>query len=140
MRNKKAWFDYFISEEFTAGMILVGSEVKALRDNKAGFNGSYIYVKGDELYVRGLYIGDFKQADQPHDNTRERKLLLNRHEINKCSDWLKIKGNTIVPLELFTMNNVFKLKIGFATGKNHGDKRETIKQRDIERETQLKLK
>lgn len=139
MENRKAYHDYFIEGDYIAGMILVGSEVKALRDNKASMSGAFVYIKDDEVFVRNLHIGNFELAVTPHENLRERKLLLNASEIAKCKEWLKVKGNTIVPLSIFVMNNVFKLKIGLAKGKNHRDKREDIKKRDIERETNRKF-
>lgn len=139
MENRKAYHDYFIDGDYVAGMILLGSEVKALRDNKASLSGAFVYIKDDEVFVRNLHIGNFEQAVKPHDNLRERKLLLNANEIAKCKEWLKVKGNTIVPLSIFVMNNVFKLKIGLAKGKNHRDRREDIKKRDIEREEKHKF-
>lgn len=140
MENRKAYHNYFIESTYIAGMVLLGSEVKALRENKIGFNGAYIYIKNEELFVKSLYIGDYKMAVTPHDNLRERKLLLTGPELKKVQEWLKIKGNTIVPLQLFTMNNVFKLKIGLAKGKKQHDKREDLKTKDAEKEIKQKLK
>lgn len=137
--NNKAYFNYHISDQFTAGMVLVGSEVKALIEGKIGFNNAYVYIKDGELYVKNLYIGDFNLAQEPHDNYRERKLLLNKPEIKKCQEWVRIVGNTIVPLQLKKVNNRFKLEIGLAKGKKNHDKREAIKLKDLERENKRKF-
>ena len=140
MENRKAYHNYFIEDsKLVAGLCLVGSEVKSLRENKYSYGDSYISIENDEAFLINFHISDYKEARIPHENLRKRKLLLNKKEIERCKEWVADKGNTIVPLEIFLAKQYFKLRLGFAKGKKQHDKRETIKKRDIERETQLKL-
>jgi SsrA-binding protein len=136
IKNRSAYFEYYIDDKFIAGIMLTGTEVKSLRAGKASFNDSYCIFHKDELYIRSLHISEYTFGTiNNHDPVRERKLLLNKSELNKLQSRIKEKGFTVVPLRLFfTEKNLVKLEIGLAKGKKLHDKRESIKQRDTERE------
>jgi SsrA-binding protein len=122
--------------------MLTGTEVKSLKQGKANFNDSYCLFKNSELYIRSLHISEYSHGTiNNHDPIRERKLLLNRRELKKMEGKLKEKGYTIVPLRLFlNEKSLVKLEIGLGKGKKLHDKRESIKQRDTEREMKRYLK
>ena len=137
--NKKAYFNFQVIEDFTAGLVLVGSEVKSLRDNNMNFGDSFVYFKDGELWVRNLSISKYKESSyQNHEELRDKKILLTKKEIYKISKLSETKGVAIVPLELFTLKGRFKLKIGVCRGKKDLDKRQDIKRRDTERELRRK--
>lgn len=132
--NRKAYFNYNIEDEYTAGIQLIGTEIKSIREGKLNFNDSFCLFINGELFVRGIYISDYSFGFK-HDNVRDRKLLLTKKELNKIQETIKEKGFTIVPLKgYFTDTNYFKIDIGIGKGKKSYDKRETIKKRDSERE------
>ena len=138
--NKKAYFDYFVVEDFVAGLVLTGSEVKSLRRGDVNFNDGYIIFKDGELFIKNMRIAKYKEATyNNHEEMRDKKLLLTKKEINKISKSYDERGITVIPLEVFTLKNRFKLKIGICRGKKNYDKRETIKQKDLEREYQRKF-
>ena len=142
IRNKTATFEYFIEDKFDAGMVLTGTEVKALREGKASFNDSYCLIDKGELYIKGLHISHYSFGSYAnHVPTRDRKLLLKRKEINKIIQKLKEKGLTIIPLKIyFSERGLAKMVIGVGRGKKLHDKRETIKQRESDREIKRYLK
>lgn len=123
-------------------MVLTGTEVKALRDGRASFNDSYCLIDNNELYLKGLHISPYEFGSYAnHPPVRDRKLLLKRKEINKIMQKLKEKGYTIVPLKIyFNEGGYAKIQIGLGKGKKLYDKRETIKQRESEREIKRHLK
>ena len=132
--NRKAYFNYSISDTYTAGIQLIGTEIKSIREGKMNFNDSFCLFINDELFVRGIYISDYSFGTK-HDNVRDRKLLLTKKELKKIQESISEKGFTIVPLKgYFTDTNYFKIEIGIGKGKKSYDKRETIKKRDSERE------
>lgn len=132
--NRKAKFNYSIEDTYNSGMVLVGSEVKSVREGMLNFNDSYCLFINNELWVRGLYISENKFGQQI-DPSRDRKVLLNKKELNKLQNTIKEKGYTIVPLKVFfNEHNLIKMEIGVGRGKKDYDKRETIKKRDSERE------
>jgi SsrA-binding protein len=134
IENRKANFNYTISDKFIAGIQLVGTEIKSVRDGNANFNDSFCIFINDELIIRGLYISDYGYGTK-HENVRDRKLLLNKKELKKIKNNTTEKGFTIVPLKgFFSDRGLFKIEIGIGKGKRDYDKRETIKKRDIERE------
>jgi SsrA-binding protein len=138
--NKKAYYDYFVLESFTAGIMLHGSEVKSLSNGDFNFEASFILFKENELFIRDMRIAPYKDASyNNHEEMRDKKLLLNKKEIRKISKEIEQKGITIIPLEVFPINNRFKIKIGICRGKKSFDKREQIKKKDIERENQRKF-
>lgn len=137
--NKKAYFNYQVLEDFTAGLMLVGSEVKSLRENNINFGDSFIFFKDGELWIKNMSIAKYKESSyQNHEELRDRKLLLNKKEIDKISKMSENKGITIIPLEIMTVRGRFKLKVGVCRGKKEYDKRNSIKERDIAREMRRK--
>ena len=142
IRNRSAYHEYFIEDKYTAGMVLAGTEVKSLRAGKASFNDSYcLFIKG-ELWIRSLHIAEYSHGTSSnHDPVQERKLLLQKRELRKLEARIKEKGYTIVPLRIyFSEKGLAKLDLGLGKGKHLYDKRETIKQRDTEREMKRYLK
>ena len=142
LKNRQAFYEYFIDDTFTAGMALVGTEVKSLRAGKCSFNDSYCLLNKGEVYIRSLHIAEYSHGTvNNHDPIRERKLLLNRREIKKIEGKIKEKGYTIIPLKIFfNEKNMVKIEIGLARGKKLHDKRDTIRQRDTEREMKRYIK
>ena len=142
IRNKNATFEYFIEDKFDAGMILTGTEVKALRDGRVSFNDSYCLIDHNELYIKGLHISPYEFGSYAnHPPLRDRKLLLKKKELNRIIQKLKEKGLTIVPLKIYFNERGFaKSQIGLGKGKMLYDKRDTIKQRESEREIKRYLK
>lgn len=145
-KNKKAYFDYSILEEFEAGIALQGSEVKSLRINSCNFADSHAFVRSennsDEVFLQNLNIPEYKNARNfNHKPNRERKLLLHKREIKKLLGSLKQKGLTLIPLSIyFNKKGLVKIKLGLCKGKNKSDKRETIKQREWDRDKKRILK
>ncbi len=136
IKNKKAYYQYFLQDEHTAGIQLRGTEIKSIREGKASFVDSYCtFIKG-ELYVRNLHIAEYRFGTHyNHDPKRDRKLLLNKKELKKLLIKTSEKGFTIIPTLLFiNEDGLAKLNIALAKGKHSYDKRETLKKKDIERE------
>lgn len=137
--NKKAYYNYQVIVDFTAGLMLAGSEVKSIRDNNFSFGDSFVIFKDGELYVKNMSISKYKEAtSQNHEEMRDRKILLTKHEISKISKLIEVRGVTIIPLEMFLIRGRFKLKVGVCKGKKDYDKRNSIKDRDNERELRRK--
>ena len=136
VRNKKAGFEYAFLENFSAGMVLTGTEIKSIRQGKFNFLDSYCLFLGEELFVRSLNISIYNEGTyNNHVPTRDRKLLLKKRELKKLASKLTDKGLTIVPTRLFINEKGYaKLDIALAKGKKLYDKRETIKERDVQRE------
>jgi SsrA-binding protein len=138
--NKKAYFDYFVIEDFVAGLVLTGSEVKSLRRGDVNFNDGYIIFKDGELFIKNMRIAQYKEATyNNHEEMRDKKILLTKKEIGKISKSYDEKGITVIPLEIFTLKNRFKIKLGVCRGKKNWDKRNSIKKKDLEREYQRKF-
>lgn len=135
IKNKRATFDYAISDTFTAGVVLTGTEIKALRTGKASLANTFCYIANGEVWVKNMYIAEyFYGTYNNHTARRDRKLLLNRKEIAKLEKIQKDVGFTIVPLRLFiNERGLAKLVIGIARGKKEYDKRQSIKERDDRR-------
>ncbi|HPH23706.1 MAG TPA: SsrA-binding protein SmpB [Chitinophagaceae bacterium] len=142
MNNRQAYYNYFIEDKYDAGIVLLGTEVKSIREGKVSFNDAFCMFEGNELWVRGLYIAEYSHGTvNNHIAVHDRKLLLNKRELNKLKNKLKDKGLTIVPLKVFLNDkNFVKVEIGLAKGKKNYDKRETIKQRDTDKEIKRYLK
>ena len=136
IRNRQAYYDYFIEDKYDAGMVLTGTEVKSLRAGRASFNDSYCYFHRGEMWVKSLHIAEYSHGTSSnHDPLRERKLLLNKKELRKIESKIKEKGITVVPLRIFFSDKgIAKMELGMGKGKKMFDKRDTIKQRDNERE------
>ncbi len=141
IENRRAKFDYQFLETFTAGLVLKGTEIKSIREGKAGLADSYCIFKNDELFVRNFHITEYADASfYNHEPLRERKLLLSRQELNKLIKKVKDQGLTIVPIKLFISDKGFaKLNIALAKGKKSFDKRDDIKKKDLEREMNRKF-
>ena len=139
--NRKARYDYELLDKFEAGIVLTGTEIKSIRNGGANLKDSYAIVKNNEVFLLNMHISVYKQGNQfNHDENRTRKLLLHKNEINKINDKISIKGLTLVPVKLYFKNGLAKIELAIAKGKHTYDKKETIKQRDIERETKKELK
>ena len=133
--NRKARYDYFIEDEYEAGMVLKGTEVKSLRLGKANIKDSYARVIDGEVFVYQLHIGPYPFAYYGnHDPLRTRKLLLHKREIKRLYAKVNEKGHTLVPLKLYFKGGKVKLSLALAKGKRQYDKREAIKRRDEQRE------
>ena len=142
IKNRSAYFEFFIDDKLIAGIMLTGTEVKSLRTGRANFNDANCIFHQNELYLRSFHIAEYSHGTvNNHDPVRERKLLLNKREIKKLQSKIKEKGYTIIPLRLFfNERNLAKMEIGLGKGKKLHDKRETIKQRDTEREIKRYVK
>jgi SsrA-binding protein len=142
IRNRSAFHDFFIEDKYDAGMVLTGTEVKSLRDGRASFNDSYCYFDKGELWIKSLHIAEYSHGTvNNHDTIRIRKLLLRKKELLKMEAKIKEKGFTIVPLRIFFSEKGFvKMEIGLGKGKKLYDKRDTIKQRDTDREMKRYIK
>ena len=136
IKNKRATFDYVISDTYTAGIVLTGTEIKSIRLGKASLVDTYCVFTGDELWVKNMYVAEyFYGSYNNHTARRDRKLLLERKELRKLKQSVKSPGFTIVPTRLFiNERGLAKLVIGLARGKHEYDKRESIKERDDTRE------
>jgi SsrA-binding protein len=142
IRNRSAYHEYFIEEKYDAGMVLAGTEVKSIREGKVSFADSFCMFFKTELWVRNLHIAEYRfGTTNNHIAVHDRKLLLNRRELRKLENKLKDKGYTIIPLRIFlSEKGLIKMEIGLARGKKLYDKRETIRDRDTQREIKRYLK
>ena len=136
IKNRKASFEYNFISSFIAGISLVGTEIKSIRNNKASISDAYCILIDNEIYVKNLHIAEYENGGiNNHDPKRDRKLLLNRQEIHKISVKVKEKGNSVIPIRLFIKENgKAKLEITLAKGKKIYDKRESIKEKDQKRD------
>ena len=141
LRNKKARFEYEILDTFEAGIVLVGTEVKSIRMKKVSIQESYAKLKNGELYLVGMNIAHYDMGNRfNHEPTRERKLLLHRHQIKRLTGKLQEKGLTLIPLHIYIKNGKVKIELGLGKGKAKYDKRRVIQKRDIERDVQREMK
>jgi SsrA-binding protein len=142
IKNRSAYHEYFIDAKYEAGIVLLGTEVKSIRNGKVSFNDSYCLLNHGELWIKSLHIAEYSHGNiNNHDPMRDRKLLLQKKEIKKIESRLKEKGYTLVPLRIyFNEKALVKVEIGLAKGKKLHDKRETIRQKDAEREMKRSLK
>lgn len=139
--NKKARFDYFIEDTYEAGLSLVGTEVKSLRQGHCNLKESFIRIDKGEVFVYGMHISPYEKGNIFNkDPLRIRKLLLNRREINKLSAQIAQKGYTIVPLKVYFKGSLAKMEIGLARGKKLYDKRDDIAKKDMRREAEKEFK
>jgi SsrA-binding protein len=142
IKNRSAYFEYFIDNKYDAGMVLLGTEVKSLRAGRASFNDSYCLIHKGELWLKSFHIAEYSHGTvNNHDPLRDRKLLLQKREIKKIEAKLKEKGYTLIPLRIFfNEKNLFKIEIGLAKGKKLHDKRESIRKRETDREIKRLIK
>jgi len=139
--NRKARHEYHISETVEAGLVLQGTEVKALREGRANLQDAFCKVEGDEMYLLGAHISPYSHGNlNNHDPVRPRKLLLHRRELGKWKKASEQKGFTIIPLKLYFKNGIAKVEIGMARGKKLYDKRADIAERDTDRHLDRTLK
>ncbi len=139
--NKRATFEYFVLERFTAGLSLEGAEVKSIRANKVSINDSYVVIRNGEAYIINMYVKTYQGAGNfAPDERRTRKLLLNKSEILKLQSAVSQKGLTIVPLKLFFDRSLVKVEIAVCKGKKLYDKRKSIKEHDTKRDMARELK
>ena len=135
IKNKKAYFNYFIKREIEAGIVLKGTEIKSVKKGSINITDSYIRIKNNEAYIINMFIEKYESASIfNHEETRERKLLLHKNEIRKLLEEVKQEDYTLVPLKVYLKNGKAKILIGVAKGKKLYDKREAIKKRDELRE------
>ncbi len=142
IKNKKAYRDYELIEQFTAGIQLQGTEIKSIRMGKASLVDSFCIFHGNELFIKGLQIAEYAWGTHyNHEPRRERKLLLQRKELNKLQRKVKESGLTIIALRLFLKDNRYaKLDIALAKGRRQYDKREVIKRKDTQRQLERNMK
>jgi SsrA-binding protein len=139
--NRKARHDYHILETYEAGIALLGTEVKAIREGRVNLRDSYARVEGGEAWMLNVHISPYSHRGYAdHAETRQRKLLMHRHEIRKLIGRTAEKGLTLVPLQMYFKNGRVKVLVGLARGKQAHDKRETIRRREVDRETRAAIK
>ncbi|HEY9561187.1 MAG TPA: SsrA-binding protein SmpB [Anseongella sp.] len=142
IKNKKAHFEYHILDRYVAGLMLLGTEIKSIREGKANINDAFCSFIGDVLYVRNMHIAEYSHGSfYNHESKRDRVLLLQKNELKKLRTKVNEKGLTIVPLRIFISDRgIAKLEISVAQGKKEYDKRQTIKERDTKREIDRRLR
>ena len=142
MNNRQAYFHYHIDDKYIAGIMLLGTEVKSIREGKVSFNDAYCLFDKSELWLRGLYVAEYKLGTvNNHVAVHDRKLLLTQKELKRLQAKMKERGLTLIPLRVFfNEKNLVKVEIGLARGKKVHDKRESIKERDVEREMKRMIK
>ena len=139
--NKKAWHEYHIIEKYEGGIVLYGSEVKAIREGKVNIKESYVRFFKNELFIIGMHIGKYSnEGYSAHVPVRDRKLLLHRQELNKIKKMVDEKGKTLIPLSLYFKNNYIKVEFGLAQGKKLYDKRKAKMDKDVTRQVARAMK
>ncbi len=132
--NRKAKFDYFIEDTYECGIVLTGGEIKSIRMGKANLKDSYGIIKNNELYILNMHISKYENSGIfSHEEDRTRKLLVHKNEIYKMRDKLNIEGYTLIPIKLYIKNGLAKILIGVAKGKKNYDKKQVLKERDIDK-------
>ncbi|CAH1215624.1 SsrA-binding protein [Paenibacillus plantiphilus] len=141
-QNKKASHDYFIEDTYEAGIVLMGTEIKALRTGKANISDAFATIRNGEMFIHNMHISPFEQGNRhnPTDPTRTRKLLLHKEQIHKLLGLSKQDGYAIVPLKIYVKNGYAKLLIGLGKGKKQYDKRESAAKKDAQRDIQRALR
>lgn len=140
-QNRKAYHDYQIEDVFEAGIVLSGTEVKALREGRANLRDSYVIIKKGEIFLMNCHISPYSHGNiMNHDPLRTRKLLMHKEEIKSLSGKILTKGYTLIPLKIYFKNSLAKVEIGLAKGKKLYEKREAIKERDARREIERAMK
>jgi SsrA-binding protein len=139
--NRKAFHDYHVLETWEAGVALLGTEIKAVREGRVNLRDSFARLDRGEVWLMNVHIGAYSHTGyDKHDERRQRKLLLHRHEINKVAGQVREKGLTLVPLQLHFKNGRLKVVLALVKGKQAHDKRETIRRREVDRETRAAVK
>lgn len=133
--NRKARHDYFIEDEYECGIVLKGTEIKSIRNGSCNIGDSYGHIRKGELFILNMFIGVYKEGNIfNHDETRTRKLLMHKREIIKLSNKVKLEGYTLIPLKVYFKDNKAKVLLGLCKGKKDFDKRESLKEKDIQRQ------
>ena len=136
IKNKKAYYDYYIEKEIEAGIVLSGTEIKSIRKGSANLKDSYAKIKNNEIFLLNMFIAKYDNGSYNNkDERRTRKLLLHKNEINRLNEKVAKEGYTLVPLELYFKNNKAKILLGLAKGKHNYDKRAAIKEKELDRES-----
>ena len=139
--NKKAGFEYHLTDKYEAGIVLKGSEVKSIREGKVNIKGSYIRFLDNELYLIGMHIGDYSHADSmSHENITDRKLLLHKKEIITIGELIDQKGKTLIPMSLYFKRDLVKVRFAVGTGKKKWDKRHSKMDQDVKRQLDREVK
>ena len=139
--NRKAFFDFHVLETLEAGMALLGTEIKAIREGRVNLRDSYARLENGEIWLLNVHISPYSHSGYAHhDERRQRKLLLHKHEIMKLAGRVQERGLTLVPLQLYFKGGRLKVSLGLVKGKQAPDKRETIRRREVDRETRAAVK
>lgn len=139
--NRKARFDYFIEDEIEAGIVLTGTEIKSIRLGKVSIGDSYAIIRNEEIYLLNTHISSYDNGNRfNHDEDRTRKLLMHKSQIKKLNNKVNLEGYTLIPLKIYFVKGRAKVLIGLCKGKKNFDKRESIKERDVQREIEKKYK
>lgn len=139
--NRHAKYDYFIEEEYEAGIVLTGTEIKSIRQGKVNLKDSYAIIRNEELYLLNTHISSYEKGNIfNHEENRTRKLLMHKKEIKKLNNKITLEGYTLIPLKIYFIKGKAKVLIGLCKGKKNYDKRETIKKREVEREIRKNYK
>ena len=137
IKNKKAYFDYFIEDTYEAGIVLTGTEIKSVRKGSSNLKDTYARVKNNEIFLINMFIAPYENGNLfNHEERRERKLLLHKKEIYKIRDKVQKEWYSLVPLKLYLKNGKAKILLGVAKGKKTYDKRQALKEKDIKRDLQ----
>lgn len=140
-QNKKVGFEYFIEDKYECGLVLTGTEIKSIRLGKVNINDSYVRIKNGEAFVINMNIAKFAQGNiHNHEETRERKLLLHKKEILKLGGYVERDGLTLIPLKIYLNQGLCKLEVGVCRGKKLHDKRDALKEKDMNRRMEKALK
>ena len=135
IKNKKAYFDYYIEDRYEAGIVLTGTEIKSIRRGSCNIKDCYARIKNNEVFLINMFIAPYEEGNRfNHDERRERKLLLNKKEIYKIRDKVERESYSLVPVRLYLKNGRAKVEIAIAKGKKMYDKRQSIKEKDIKRD------
>lgn len=136
IKNKKAYFDYFIEKELECGIVLTGTEIKSIRKGSTNLKDTYARIKNDEVFIINMYVAPYEEGNRYNvPERRERKLLLKKHEILKLKSEVFKDGYSLIPLKLYFKGNYAKILLGLCKGKKLYDKRQVIKERDLARES-----
>lgn len=139
--NRKARFDYFVEDEIEAGIVLTGTEIKSIRLGKVNIGDSYAIIRNEEIYLLNTHISSYDKGNIfNHNEDRTRKLLMHKSQIKKLNNKVNLEGYTLIPLKIYFVKGRAKVLIGLCKGKKNFDKRETIKERDVQREIEKKYK
>ena len=139
--NRKAFHDYHVLETWEAGLVLLGTEIKAIREGRVNLRDSFARVDNGEVWLANVHISPYSHTGYAHhEERRQRKLLMHRHEINKLTGLVREKGLTLVPLQLYFKNGRLKTQLALVKGKQAHDKRDAIRKREVDRETRAAVK